>query len=129
GLLPPGLPARDLVTVLGNLLDNAIEAAAPGPAHLPPEPPRVRVNARVAGGELLLRVADNGPGVAADAAEEIFRRGWTTKQSTTGHGHGLGLALVQQAVRRNGGTVALDPAPEGGARFTVRLPLRSEARA
>ncbi|ARH93269.1 sensor histidine kinase [Streptomyces sp. MOE7] len=129
GLLPPGLPARDLVTVLGNLLDNAIEAAAPGPAHLPPEPPRVRVTARVAGGELLLRVADNGPGVAADAAEEIFRRGWTTKQSTTGHGHGLGLALVQQAVRRNGGTVALDPAPEGGARFTVRLPLRSEARA
>ncbi|MFF7699476.1 sensor histidine kinase [Streptomyces lydicus] len=129
GLLPPGLPARDLVTVLGNLLDNAIEAAAPGPAHLPPEPPRVRVTARVAGGELLLRVADNGPGVAADAAEEIFRRGWTTKQSTTGHGHGLGLALVQQAVRRNGGTVVLDPAPEGGARFTVRLPLRSEARA
>ncbi|MFF8899191.1 ATP-binding protein [Streptomyces lydicus] len=129
GLLPPGLPARDLVTVLGNLLDNAIEAAAPGPAHLPPEPPRVRVTARAAGGELLLRVADNGPGVAADAAEEIFRRGWTTKQSTTGHGHGLGLALVQQAVRRNGGTVALDPAPEGGARFTVRLPLRSEARA
>ncbi|WP_079146035.1 sensor histidine kinase [Streptomyces lydicus] len=129
GLLPPGLPARDLVTVLGNLLDNAIEAAAPGPGHLPPEPPRVRVTARAAGGELLLRVADNGPGVAADAAEEIFRRGWTTKQSTTGHGHGLGLALVQQAVRRNGGTVALDPAPEGGACFTVRLPLRSEAAA
>ncbi|MGW8397839.1 sensor histidine kinase [Streptomyces lydicus] len=129
GLLPPGLPARDLVTVLGNLLDNAIEAAAPGPEHLPPEPARVRVTARAAGGELLLRVADNGPGVAADAAEEIFRRGWTTKQSTTGHGHGLGLALVQQAVRRNGGTVALDPAPEGGARFTVRLPLRSEASA
>ncbi|MFI0214691.1 sensor histidine kinase [Streptomyces lydicus] len=129
GLLPPGLPARDLVTVLGNLLDNAIEAAAPGPEHLPPEPPRVRVTARAAGGELLLRVADNGPGVAADAAEEIFQRGWTTKQSTTGHGHGLGLALVQQAVRRNGGTVALDPAPEGGARFTVRLPLRSEAPA
>ncbi|MFI0149692.1 sensor histidine kinase [Streptomyces lydicus] len=129
GLLPPGLPARDLVTVLGNLLDNAIEAAAPGPAHLPPEPPRVRVTVRAAGGELLLRVADNGPGVASDAAEEIFRRGWTTKQSTTGHGHGLGLALVQQAVGRNGGTVALDPAPEGGARFTVRLPLRGEVPA
>ncbi|MFE1773296.1 ATP-binding protein [Streptomyces sp. NPDC059008] len=133
GLLPPGLPARDLVTVLGNLLDNAIDAAAPTPGHGAAVPPRVRVTARATGGELLLTVADNGPGVAADDAEEIFRRGWTTKQPAPapdrgpGHGHGLGLALVQQAVRRNGGTIALDRAPEGGARFTVRLPLRTKA--
>ncbi|MFD8549019.1 ATP-binding protein [Streptomyces sp. NPDC059649] len=127
GVLPPGLPARDLVTVLGNLLDNAIDAAAPGPEHAPVEPPRVRVTARADGGELLLRVADNGPGVAAEAAEEIFRRGWSTKQGAAGRG--LGLSLVRQAVRRNGGTVALDRAPEGGARFTVRLPLRTGAAA
>ncbi|MFI9052863.1 ATP-binding protein [Streptomyces sp. NPDC053427] len=119
GLLPPGLPARDLVTVLGNLIDNALDAAAP------PRPgaAAVRVTARATeDGELLLRVADNGPGVAADATEEVFRRGWSTK---AGPGHGLGLALVRQAVHRNGGTVALDRAPEGGARFTVRLPLHA----
>lgn len=129
GLLPPGLPARDLVTVLGNLLDNALDAAAPTQEHDPDEPPRVRVTARAAEGELLLRVADNGPGVAAEAAEEIFRRGWSTKPGTAtpARGRGLGLALVQQAVRRNGGTVTLDRAAEGGARFTVRLPLRAEA--
>lgn len=85
------------------------------------------VTARAADGELLLRVADNGPGVAADAAQEIFQRGWSTKQSAAGRG--LGLALVQQAVRRNGGAVTLDRAPEGGARFTVRLPLRAGATA
>ncbi|GAU65541.1 putative two-component histidine kinase [Streptomyces sp. NBRC 110611] len=149
GVLPPGLPARDLVTVLGNLVDNAIDAAAPAPAAVSPVPgpaaapaavspapaldaapehgaveaPRVRVTARAADGELLLRVADNGPGVATDAAEEIFRRGWSTKQ---GAGRGLGLALARQATRRNGGTLTLDRAPAGGARFTVRLPLRAE---
>ncbi|MGW2404609.1 sensor histidine kinase [Streptomyces sp. NPDC001739] len=127
GVLPPGLPARDLVTVLGNLLDNAIDAAAPGPEHAPDEPPQVRVSARADDGELLLRVADNGPGVAAEAAEEIFRRGWSSKQGAAGRG--LGLALVRQAVRRNGGTVTLDRAAEGGARFTVRLPLRTRATA
>ncbi|GGU44155.1 histidine kinase [Streptomyces albospinus] len=122
GLLPPRLPARDLVTVLGNLVDNAIDAAAPPQEH--GAPPQVRVSARADGGELLLCVADNGPGVAADATEEVFRRGWSTKETAGGTTRGLGLALVRQAVRRNGGTVVLDRGPDGGARFTVRLPLR-----
>ncbi|KIZ14045.1 sensor histidine kinase [Streptomyces natalensis] len=117
GLLPPGLPARDLVTVLGNLIDNALDAAAP-----PIPAAAVRVTARADGGALLLCVADNGPGVADDAMEEIFRRGWSTK---AGPGRGLGLALVDQAVRRHRGTLTVDRAPEGGARFTVRLPLHA----
>lgn len=125
GLLPARLPARDLVTVLGNLIDNAIDAASGGrPAG---EPGRVVVTARAADGELLLRVADSGPGVDPDHAEEIFRRGWTTKEAgPTVHGRGLGLAIVRQTVRRHGGTVTLDRAPEGGAAFAVRLPLRTE---
>ncbi|ARF59737.1 sensor histidine kinase [Streptomyces gilvosporeus] len=117
GLLPPGLPARDLVTVLGNLIDNALDATAP-----PLPAAAVRVTARADGDELLLCVADNGPGVAEDAREEIFRRGWSTK---AGPGRGLGLALVDQAVRRNRGTLTVDRPPEGGARFTVRLPLHA----
>ncbi|MFK8849194.1 ATP-binding protein [Streptomyces sp. Ac-502] len=119
GVLPSSLPARDLVTVLGNLLDNAIEAA--------PEGARVRVTALADGGELLLRVADNGGGVrgAADA-EDVFRWGWSTKG---GAGRGLGLALVQQAVRRHGGTVRVGEVSGGGAEFTVRLPLRVPAGA
>lgn len=69
--------------------------------------------------ELLLRVADTGAGIGPEEADEVFRRGW----STHGAGRGLGLALVRQAANRNGGTVELDPGPDGGARFTVRLPL------
>ncbi|MYT31416.1 MULTISPECIES: ATP-binding protein [unclassified Streptomyces] len=127
GVIPPDLPARDLVTVLGNLVDNALDAAAPPQG--PGAPPQVRVTARADGGELLLCVVDNGPGIAADATEGVFRRGWSTKDCTSekpaAGARGLGLALVGQAVRRHGGTIRLDRGAEGGARFTVRLPLRA----
>lgn len=124
GVLPPGLAARDLVTVLGNLLDNAVDAAIEGTAADGARP-WVAVTARTRDGELLLRVADSGPGVDPATISEVFRRGWTTKSE----GRGLGLALVGQAARRCGGSVALDRAPGGGARFTVRLPLRQSAGA
>ncbi|WP_256656858.1 sensor histidine kinase, partial [Streptomyces griseus] len=80
---------------------------------------RVTVTALADERELLLRVADTGAGIGPEAADEVFRRGW----STHGSGRGLGLALVRQAAYRNGGTVELDAGPDGGARFTVRLPL------
>ncbi|MFI9205531.1 ATP-binding protein [Streptomyces sp. NPDC053048] len=119
GLLPPGLPARDLVTVLGNLIDNAVEAARDTR-----RPGRVCVTVRAGEDELLLRVGDTGPGIPPEAVDEVFRRGWSTKSAgAVPHGRGLGLALVQQAARRNGGTVALGRSPSGGAEFTVRLPL------
>ncbi|WP_031089753.1 sensor histidine kinase, partial [Streptomyces sp. NRRL WC-3549] len=126
GALPDSLAPRDLVTVLGNLIDNAVDAASEamtggGGTGVPGQrtAPRalVTVTARTVGGELLLRVADSGAGIAPDDADEVFRRGWTTR----GTGRGLGLALVRQAAHRNGGTVALDRSEEGGARFTVRL--------
>lgn len=104
-------------------IDNAIDAAIEGAAGR--SRPRVEVTARVDGGQLLLRVADSGCGIDPATIREVFRRGWTTKSE----GHGLGLALVEQAARRAGGTVGLDQAAGGGAEFTVRLPLRQEARA
>ncbi|UZI28654.1 sensor histidine kinase [Streptomyces sp. VB1] len=135
GALPPSLAQRDLVTILGNLIDNAVEAASEGadggsghgPAPVPaPRAPggpagraRVTVTALADERELLLRVTDTGSGIGPEAADEVFRRGW----STHGAGRGLGLALVRQAACRNGGTVRLDAGPDGGARFTVRLPL------
>ncbi|MFE7454613.1 sensor histidine kinase [Streptomyces griseus] len=135
GALPASLAQRDLVTILGNLIDNAVEAASDGadggsddgsgavPAPRAPGGPagraRVTVTALADERELLLRVADTGAGIGPEAADEVFRRGW----STHGSGRGLGLALVRQAAYRNGGTVELDAGPDGGARFTVRLPL------
>ncbi|MEV5999573.1 sensor histidine kinase [Streptomyces griseomycini] len=131
GLLPDTLPARDLVTILGNLIDNAVDAAQGGVR------PRVTVTALTEGGaegaegtagargpELILRVSDTGPGVAPDHAEAVFQRGFTTKPSGPG-GRGLGLALVRQAVGRHGGSLSVTSAEGGGARFEVRLPLRA----
>ncbi|NBE56875.1 sensor histidine kinase [Streptomyces boluensis] len=116
GLLPASLPPRDLVTVLGNLIDNAVDAATGTPGG------RVTVTAR-ADDELLFRVSDNGPGIPPDT--DVFRRGLSGK----GPGRGLGLALVQQAVHRHGGSVEVTGAPDGGAEFTVRLPLQREVPA
>ncbi|MCX3063593.1 sensor histidine kinase [Streptomyces beihaiensis] len=116
GLLPRALPSRDLVTVLGNLIDNAVDAALGAPGA------RVTVTARAEGGSLLLRVSDTGPGVAEADAEAVFERGWSTKAAGS-CGRGLGLALVRQAVARAGGTLELGRAAQGGAEFTVRLPL------
>ncbi|WP_240809700.1 sensor histidine kinase [Actinomadura sp. WMMA1423] len=114
---------RDLVTILGNLIDNAVDAAIEGAAD---RAPRVGVVAREEDGVLVLEVSDSGPGVDPSAVPAMFRRGWTTKTSGGPVGHGLGLALVGQAVRRNGGDVRVSAAEGGrGAVFTVRLPLSS----
>lgn len=108
------LAPRDVVTILGNLIDNALDAALEGG-----NTPKVFVTARTEDGALLLCVEDTGPGLAA--GEVAFDRGWSTKASGTGHGRGLGLALVRQAVRRGNGTIELSRG-ERGAVFTVRLP-------
>ncbi|MFB6503327.1 MULTISPECIES: sensor histidine kinase [unclassified Streptomyces] len=132
GSLPPTLSHRDLVTILGNLIDNAVDAASEAAAGAPGSGPgrrgaaagqpggRARVTVTALAGEdgLLLRVSDTGAGIDPDAAAEVFARGW----STHGAGRGIGLALVRQAVHRNGGSVALDRGADGGAEFTVRLP-------
>ncbi|MFF8635460.1 ATP-binding protein [Streptomyces pilosus] len=121
GLLPDSLPARDLVTILGNLIDNAVDAAQGGVR------PRVTVTALTADpSRLILRVSDTGPGVDPERTEEVFRRGFTTKPSGPG-GRGLGLALVQQAVARHGGALSVASGEEGGAVFEVRLPLGEPA--
>ncbi|MER6016263.1 sensor histidine kinase [Streptomyces bluensis] len=120
GLLPESLSARDLVTVLGNLIDNAVDAAQ-GTAGA-----RVTVTAYTTesdtGAELVLRVADTGAGVDPAHAEAVFERGFSTKPAGPG-GRGLGLALVRQTVRRNEGTLTVTEATGGGAEFEVRLPL------
>ncbi|MFE9480251.1 ATP-binding protein [Streptomyces spororaveus] len=106
-------PARDLVTVLGNLIDNAVDALTAVPGA------RIAVTLRPEPDELLLRVADNGPGLPEGV--DVFRRGWSGK----GEGRGLGLALVRQVAERCGGAVIAAQGPGGGAEFTVRLPIGS----
>ncbi|CCK27354.1 two-component sensor kinase [Streptomyces davaonensis JCM 4913] len=117
GLLPPSLPARDLVTILGNLIDNAVDAAQ-GTVRA-----QVTVTAYTESSSLVLKVSDTGAGVDPAHAEAVFERGFSTKPAAGPGGRGLGLALVRQAVSRHDGTLTVTGAAEGGAQFEVRLPL------
>ncbi|MGI5128590.1 ATP-binding protein [Pseudonocardia sp. CA-107938] len=114
---------RDLVTITGNLLDNAIDAALDGPP-----PRRVGLDAGVTDGELVLRVRDSGPGIDPAVADRVFVRGVSTKATTPGLGRGLGLALVAQAAHRHGGRAEAST-DAAGAVFTVRLPVPDQVPA
>lgn len=117
--IPDGLAdPRDLVTIVGNLVDNAVDAARTAPA-----PRWVALGGSVAGESAVLRVADSGPGLDPATAERAFTRGWSTKEARDGRPRGLGLALVGRAVHRAGGTVGVERG-DPGAVFVVTLPVR-----
>ena len=108
------LPARDLVTVLGNLVDNAFDAVA-GRAER-----RVHVHLSGQDGRPRVVVGDSGEGLSAEDSQKALTRGWTTKASGA-VGRGVGLALVAQVARRHGGEVTVGSSPLGGAEFSVTL--------
>lgn len=127
GTGPALLDSGELVTIVGNLVDNALDAVQGLPN------PMVTVHLAVVddGGQpgFRLCVQDSGPGIPAGSQEQIFEQGFSTKASLPGTGRGFGLALVNQAVLRLGGTLHLDSkTATGGARFTVLLPLPEGAR-
>ena len=105
----------EVLTVAGNLIDNAIDAAAQAP-----RPRWVELTIVAAEHDLLIRVRDSGAGVPHDMREAIFMDGVTTKSSATGARRGLGLALVRQVVARRGGMISVGH--DSGAVFTAVLP-------
>ncbi|MFI6353697.1 ATP-binding protein [Streptomyces sp. NPDC050743] len=107
---------RGLVTVVGNLVDNALDAVA-GTLHA-----RVEVELRTEGRTVVLRVRDTGPGIPADQRELIFTEGWSTKKPPAHGKRGLGLSLVSRLAQRQGGSATVGEAAGGGAEFTVVLP-------
>ncbi|HEV8528852.1 MAG TPA: ATP-binding protein [Actinomycetes bacterium] len=115
------LPAAELVTIVGNLIDNAIDALTDEVRG------RVEVDLRVDGGEAVIEVRDNGPGIAPEHLLRVFESGWSTKPASVHGDRGIGLGLVRQAAVRLGGHAAARS--EDGAVFTVRLPLRGQAAA
>jgi sensor histidine kinase regulating citrate/malate metabolism len=111
--LDPAL-ATDVITLLGNLIDNAVDVSEGSPEA------RVTVHIDDADG-MIVSVTDSGPGVPEHLREEIFARGVTSKPDVAG-GRGIGLALVRLVSAQLGGTVDVTDAPAGGACFRVTLP-------
>src|SRR4051794_20552548 len=111
-----GTLSRDLTTVVGNLVDNALDAASSTPRD---DKRRVDVLVLERDGVVEVRVSDSGPGVPDQ--EEVFRQGWTTKSTPEDGGRGFGLALTRLVCRRRGGDVTVRN--EGGAVFTATLPI------
>ncbi|MFH9402457.1 ATP-binding protein [Streptomyces sp. NPDC017638] len=107
---------RGLVTVVGNLVDNALDAVA-GTPHA-----RVEVELRTEGRTVVLGVRDTGPGVPEGQRELIFTEGWSTKKPPAHGKRGIGLSLVRRLAERQGGSATVGPAAGGGAEFTVVLP-------
>ncbi|WP_431994256.1 sensor histidine kinase [Streptomyces griseoflavus] len=107
---------RGLATVVGNLVDNALDAVA-GTPHA-----RVEVELRAEGRTAVLVVRDTGPGVPPERRELVFTEGWSTKEPPAHRERGIGLSLVRTLAERQGGSARVGEASGGGAEFTVVLP-------
>jgi two-component system CitB family sensor kinase len=114
------LDSEDVITLLGNLIDNALDAAAATSSDR-----WVSVSVTEQQNELVIKVHDSGPGVPESLDGQIFQEGFSTKSGPGRKRRGFGLALVRQVARRHGGDVSV--VNDGGALFTVRLPLRVAA--
>lgn len=118
-LRQPFLSTPDLVTIVGNLLDNAVDAVVSQPA-----PREVTLQLDDSSG-IFISVTDNGPGVPPEAIDAVVRDGYTTKVPRPGMRRGIGLALVARIVHRAGGTMDVFAGP--GGHFEVWVPAPAPA--
>ena len=109
------LTGQEMVTVAGNLIDNAMDACDP-------EDPWVEVTVNQGDGRLLIRVADSGNGMDPNTFERAMQRGYSTKADTDAEQHGLGLALVAQVVKRHNGLLTADVTYGSVVTVTVQRP-------
>jgi signal transduction histidine kinase len=120
----PGLPTvpadpQRLEQILGNLMDNALRHTPDGGI--------IRLGLTSDAQTVFLTVEDSGPGIPEDQLELIFERFHRvdTARSRSGGGTGLGLAIARKLAEAHGGSLTAENRAEGGARFTLRLPVAS----
>lgn len=116
--VPEDLNREKLVTILGNLIDNAFDAALHGKNQ-----PQVSLSMTDSGNDLVFEIGDSGLGIPPELTKKIFHRGFTTKQQDRGHG----LYLVMSALKDLNGEITLNDSELGGALFTVFIPKRRKA--
>lgn len=115
--LPP-LRSTTLYHVVLNLIKNAIEAM--------PRGGRIEVRARSLPDAIVLSVADTGPGISPDVRAHLFEPFFSVK--ATGQGTGLGLVICKDLIEKQGGSITAANRPEGGAEFTVTIPVARTGR-
>jgi len=117
--IPPAISRLDLVSILGNLIDNAIDATLESLKNSSDSGQILLVMTDL-GDELIFEVEDQGPGIPDDQLVTIFRKGVTSKSA---EGHGYGLHLVRSLVDRLGGQITVEPGSQKiGTRFVVSIP-------
>lgn len=104
--------------ILGNLLQNA--------ARFSPKGSTIQLNGATSGDEVVIRIADEGPGIPAEIRDTIFERFASSAVRTHKRGAGLGLAVAKALASLHGGTLELDGTVDEGATFICRLPLHQD---
>lgn len=117
----PGVSSQTLVVILGNLLDNAMEAVR----FLPQERRSLRILLRDDPETVCIEVEDSGAGIPREMEHKIFERGFSTKSGENPRGYGL--YTVQTLVDAQGGDLELESSEEGKTLFIVRLPKKEES--
>lgn len=113
--IPEGIERDSLTTIIGNLIDNAMEAVmTPGA-----KAKNIKIYFSDFGNDLILEVEDSGIGISPEIEDKIFERGFSTKKLEN---HGVGLFLVQKIIKKLNGYISYTPNPGGGSVFTVIIP-------
>lgn len=119
--LPEWIPREQLVSILGNLLDNAFEATLNHGGH----GKAILLTMTDLGDDLIFEIEDRGPGIPDDQQALIFTKGFTSKARA---GHGLGLHLVNSLLQQLNGTITIEPGDPEGSRFTVYIPKQQAVK-
>ncbi|WP_188745527.1 ATP-binding protein [Marinobacterium zhoushanense] len=115
GPLPANITPERLVTLIGNLIDNALDATLSAKGR------SVFLSMTDIGQDLIFEVEDQGPGISEEDMPRVFDRGFSRKAE----GRGIGLHLVKEGVSQLGGEIVVENLSAGGARFTLYLPRES----
>jgi two-component system CitB family sensor kinase len=124
GAIPDHIPVEGLVSMVGNIIDNAFEATRVSIRESGSPNNRIHMSLNDFGDDLVFEITDNGAGVAVDDQEIIFEKGISSKP---GFDHGYGLYLVKTIVDNLGGQITVEPGEGSGTRFIVYLPKRPVA--
>jgi signal transduction histidine kinase len=103
-----------LLLAIHNLLDNAVKFTSPGDT--------IEVRATDDGGDIVIEVADTGPGIPEQEIERVWEELYRGDQALRVPGSGLGLPMVRAIIERHGGNVSLRSRPGQGTLFSLRLP-------